>query len=244
MLPRFGDPDIYPSIRFCAPELPSLHRVPGVGSPASTVLISSLTSCHPSGQARWTLPGRTVCTPPRFAPAAWGAPPGRRPGSLVSRDPHRLLQTERAGSPRFLGEPRWPYAVLSDPGRAPRARPIQRRSAVAPLALPGQPRRHVPFVALSHGLRPRCLRFAGALTGYHPRKTRFRLVASLCRAGFTCRVPYERFPLCRLTSTSLPPFPGLTWRTVPDTPVLRQKNSPPPRPRAEDRKIVHQLPNT
>src|SRR5829696_3423211 len=53
--------------------------------------------------------------------------------------------------------------------------------------------------------------------GIGPRKTRFRLVASLCRAGFTCRVPYERFPLCRLTSTSLPPFPGLTWRTVPGT---------------------------
>jgi hypothetical protein len=49
--------------------------------------------------------------------------------------------------------------------------------------------------------------------GIGPRKTRFRLVASLCRAGFTCRVPYERFPLCRLTSTSLPPFPGLAWRT-------------------------------
>jgi hypothetical protein len=49
--------------------------------------------------------------------------------------------------------------------------------------------------------------------GIGPRKTRFRLVASLCRAGFTCRVPYKRFPLCRLTSTSLPPFPGLAWRT-------------------------------
>jgi hypothetical protein len=165
MLPRFGDPDIYPSVRFCAPELPSLHRVPGVGSPASTVLISSLTSCHPSGQARWTLPSRSVCTPPRFAPAAWGAPLGRRPGSLVSRDPHRLLQTERAGSPRFLGEPRWPYAVLSDPGRAPRARPYS-AGVLSPLwHYQDKPRRHVPFVALSHGLRPRCLRFAGALTG-------------------------------------------------------------------------------
>lgn len=55
------------------------------------------------------------------------------------------------------------------------------------------------------------------LREHHPRKTRFRLVANLCWAGFTCRVPYERFPLCRLTSTLLPPFPGLTWRTEPGT---------------------------
>jgi hypothetical protein len=31
----------------------------------------------------------------------------------------------------------------------------------------------------------------------------------------TCRVPSERFPLCRLLPTSLPPFPGLAWRTEP-----------------------------
>ena len=41
----------------------------------------------------------------------------------------------------------------------------------------------MPFEAPLHGLRPRCLRFAGALTGC-PRKTRFRLVANLYRAGF------------------------------------------------------------
>jgi hypothetical protein len=29
----------------------------------------------------------------------------------------------------------------------------------------------------------------------------------------TCRVPFERFPLCQLLPTSLPPFPGLAWRT-------------------------------
>ena len=29
----------------------------------------------------------------------------------------------------------------------------------------------------------------------------------------TCRVPSERFPLCQLLPTSLPPFPGLAWRT-------------------------------
>jgi hypothetical protein len=54
---------------------------------------------------------------------------------------------------------------------------------LSPLTLRGRPQRQVPFEAHSHGLRPRCLRFAGALAGY-PRKTRFRLVANLCRAGF------------------------------------------------------------
>jgi len=55
MLPRFGDPDICPPIRFRAPEPPSLHRVPRVGSPASTVLFGSLTPHHPSDRARLPL---------------------------------------------------------------------------------------------------------------------------------------------------------------------------------------------
>jgi len=40
--------------------------------------------------------------------------------------------------------------------------------------------------ALSRGSRPRCLRFAAflpALAVVRPRKTRFRLVANLCRTG-------------------------------------------------------------
>jgi hypothetical protein len=34
---------------------------------------------------------------------------------------------------------------------------------------------------------------------------------------WTCRVPSERFQLCRRLSTSLPPSPGLPWRTTPGT---------------------------
>ena len=91
MPPRFSDPDIFPSVRFRAPELPSLHRVPGVGSPASAVLRSSLTSSHPSGQARLPLtrPYR-LCARQLSLLRHVGAP-GRKPGSLVSRDPHRLF---------------------------------------------------------------------------------------------------------------------------------------------------------
>jgi hypothetical protein len=132
MLPRFGDPDICPSVRFRDPELPSLHRVPRVGSPASAVLRSSLTSHHPSGWARLPSPGRTACAPARFALAACGRPLA---ASLVfgQPEPHRRSSSaEMAGSPRFLGEPPWPYAALSDPGRASRARPLRRRSTAAP----------------------------------------------------------------------------------------------------------------
>jgi hypothetical protein len=43
------------------------------------------------------------------------------------------------------------------------------------------------------------------------RKTRFRLVASLCRVGFTYRVTSERFPLCPLLLHRFPlsqAYPG------------------------------------
>lgn len=49
------------------------------------------------------------------------------------------------------------------------------------------------FGALSHSLRPRCLRFAGRVTP-PPRKTRYRLLARLCRAGLdTRKVPLRGF---------------------------------------------------
>ena len=50
------------------------------------------------------------------------------------------------------------------------------------------------FEAGSPSLCPRCLRLAARVTP-RPRKTRFRLVASLSRAGLaTCRVHHERLP--------------------------------------------------
>ncbi len=51
-----------------------------------------------------------------------------------------------------------------------------------------------PFEAGLPSLCPRCLRFAARVTP-RPRKTRFRLVANLGRAGLhTCRVHHEKFP--------------------------------------------------
>ncbi len=57
-----------------------------------------------------------------------------------------------------------------------------------------------------HSLRPRCLRFAGWVTP-PPRKTRFRLVANLSRAGLgTCKVHVKEFPsdCCYVISSPLP----------------------------------------
>ncbi len=53
--------------------------------------------------------------------------------------------------------------------------------------------REVAFGAQSHGLHPRCLRFATPVTRT-PRKTRFRAVATLTRAGLDPQGLLGRFP--------------------------------------------------
>ncbi len=62
----------------------------------------------------------------------------------------------------------------------------------------------VYFGARSHGLQTRCLRFASRITPT-TRKTRFRLVASLDRAGLiTCGIPKKVSGVFYI----LPPSPG------------------------------------
>src|SRR5205823_4747123 len=64
------------------------------------------------------------------------------------------------------------------------------------------------FGAQWHGPLTRCLRFAARVTPA-PRKTRFRPLARLCRAGLVTRkVPSKGF---RATHAS--PSPKLSWRT-------------------------------
>ena len=71
-----------------------------------------------------------------------------------------------------------------------------------------------PFGAPSHGLHTRCLRFAVGVAPA-PRKTRFRLPATLCRAGLAARwVLNVRFRRCFLRRPHRsPPHPGFAWRT-------------------------------
>ena len=214
MLPRFGDPDIYPSVRFRAPGPPSLHRVPRDGSPASAVLKGPLTSRYPSGQARLPLtqPYR-LCARPIRSCGLW-EPPGRRPGSLVSRDPHRLsLRRRWQDLPGSWGDPggRMPCSLtpvgLLAPGR-------YGAGVLSPLyRYQNDP--NDTYLSRLH-------RTAFGLAVYasqaplRDKPTQDSLPAGgqpLPGRIHTCRVPYERFPLCWLLPTSLPPFPGFAWRT-------------------------------
>jgi hypothetical protein len=156
--------------------------------------------------------------PPRF-----GSP--RKGGTALrslsrSRDCRALLATGQgfggpvsprpvfpAGTtepPRFLGNPLCPCPALR-PRWDLHARPFTAFRCGLPCfrrrRLPPQ----TPFGAPSHGLVTRCLRFA-AWVAPGQRKTRFRLLAKLCRAGLVTRwVPIQGFrdayissPLSRL----------------------------------------------
>ena len=99
----------------------------------------------------------------------------------VTRSMARGFRVETTRSPRFLGSP-----PTTRPARRPRwdlrARPSSASmlpSASRTASAPTTQR----FGAQSHGSWRRCLRFAARVTP-GPRKTRFRLVASLGRAGF------------------------------------------------------------
>jgi hypothetical protein len=66
--------------------------------------------------------------------------------------------------------------------------------------------------AHSRGLRAPCVRFA-APVARTPRNTRFRLVASLCRAGLVTRRDAQR--VSEFTArASHPPSPGFAWRNT------------------------------
>jgi hypothetical protein len=81
--------------------------------------------------------------------------------------------------------------------------------------LPLPTRRRLPraydFGAQSHGLHPRCLRFAAAVART-PRKTRFRLVATLGRAGLDPQDLFGKF-LSDSSHVISSPFPELSRRT-------------------------------
>ena len=95
--------------------------------------------------------------------------------------PTGALNVETAGSPKFLGNPCL-HALLSDlGGTAHQAYWVYRccLPRISPCRLP----RSTDFEAQSHSLQTRCLRFAARVTP-EPRKTRFRLGASLAGRGF------------------------------------------------------------
>ena len=64
------------------------------------------------------------------------------------------------------------------------------------------------FEALSHGSCACCLRFTAGVTA-GPCKTRFRLLARLCRAGLP-----PAGSRCQVSVAEHPPNPGFSWRTA------------------------------
>ena len=154
---------------------------------------------RPSRRASLPSHGRYLgCTRVSFP---W--PPGASAAGLelVTRFLRPGLTAEAAGPPRFLGDP-CERALFFDPGGIADARPLRRRDA-AFRQLHDVGSREQDFGAQWHGPLTGCLRFAVRVTPA-PRKTRFRLLAKLCRAGLVTRgVPSKGFCV-----TSLPPFPS------------------------------------
>jgi len=138
----------------------------------------------------------------------------RRRRALPATDQGFGLPASPTGSLRY-GENR----ISRVPVRSSRCMPCSYQTPVGPehqavrrsrCCLPRVTRRRLPrlanFGAQSHGLHLRCLRFATAVTRA-PRKTRFRAVASLTRAGLDPQDLFGRFPKRRLISCHLFPLP-------------------------------------
>ncbi len=181
------------------------------GSPASPVLWPTPIPPHPSRQLRLPSPSGTfrrtlVRSLGRRARAGQGQVHGLRRTQL------RYLQKEMRRPPRFLGDPIACMPRTWTPAGS--ARQAIRRAAFAfRLNKDVGTRKVVYFGARSHGLQTRCLRFASRITPA-TRKTRFRLVASLNRAGLiTCGIPRKVSDVFYI----LPPSPGFSWRTVKQT---------------------------
>ena len=119
-----------------------------------------------------------------------------------------MLSVETAGPPRFLGNP-CACAPPSPTPVGPRCQAIPASQCWCRSENHGTSRNQFHFEALSRGSHAPCVRFAAGVAP-EPRNTRFRLVASLCRAGFSRRVPLQSFSH---GVTWHPPCPGCTWRT-------------------------------
>ena len=117
-------------------------------------------------------------------------------------------------------QPSCPRALFLDPGRTDARQGHDGVSARPPLVTTTVAPTMEVFGAQSHGIGTHCLRFAARVTP-RPRKTRFRLLARLYRAGFVnpqgC---VERFqsssliPLSRVNLALCPLFPDPSRATT------------------------------
>jgi hypothetical protein len=154
-------------------------------------------------------PGGTACGTPRSLPRL-GVPPGPRTWIFGQPGPSPASSSaEMAGPPRFLEGPLSVCRALR-PRPGPRARPLRRSGAAAPLCDENSPSKNSSFEAPSRGLRPRCLRFAGALAVPPTQDSLLAGGRPLPGGALTRWIPYGRFPASVGLCLHLPsPFPRL-----------------------------------
>ena len=183
-----------------------------MGSPASPVLRSAPSPGRPSRRTSFPSLGGTVRA---LVVRSRGQRTLRLLGLGCSTGcPSRLSRAETTRSPRFLGSPQVCMPRSLTPASSSRQAccgvSIRPSVELTTSALAG-------IISRGSITRPAhsCVRFAARITP-PPRTTRYRLVATLCRAGLVTRwAPPKGF---RDRVTSLPPFPGFAWRTRNDNP--------------------------
>ena len=192
MTSRPNVPAIFPSassiIRSAASHPPGpLGRVP---RPHRYLSADSDFSPPPRASLRFL---RSALPPLRPPSLPRGRTIPRGPGPLLPRRPRRLSTVEKTRYPRFLDDP-CVHAPLFDPDGPPT--PGHYRDGDVVFRLVNDVDSAIrAFEALSRGLHALCVRFAAGVTP-GPRNTRFRLVASLDRSGFSPAGSRRRFPSC------------------------------------------------
>src|SRR5215472_16881651 len=125
----------------------------------------------------------------RFAPRRTSAPPGPGVGNPVA--PAGIIAEETTGSPRFPGNPDCPFAMFNRRRQdcCHQTATVQQRG---PWYVKSRGSYERSFDSQSHGVRTRCLRFAGWVTPPR-RKSRFQPLVRRYWTGFHPQGPYERF---------------------------------------------------
>jgi hypothetical protein len=167
---------------------------------------------------------RARCLAPRLPPrASCFAPVGTTRGADEPGLVHRVALPD-FGRRRQALPGSWGTPICARPrSRTPERPPYQAIRYFGAADGPrGQARlsRCQIFRGSIRGSRTPCVRFAAEVT-LAPRNTRFRLVATLCRAGLVaCWVPLK--VSVRPTSS----FFRLSWRPLPDLPISPSKEAP------------------
>ena len=180
--------------------LPFLHGVPRVGSPASSVIRSTPTSCRPSHLASFPLLGGTAAAPWASFPQSQDATAAGL--GLLTGLPKTGFIGGDGRTSQVPGGPCCERALLSDPGGTSALGRYRASMLSSTNWKASTPTTNINFGAQSHGLPTRCLRFAGWITP-PPRKTRFRMAGQPCPGGSGYPLgPTERFQVVH------PPSPG------------------------------------